>query len=365
MCSSTGRSIAGVYRGEKTYLCAVGPVTAMRTLYRARAGERAVAAMERRVGIVEGYWTPHAARQGAMLCAHLVPQRGRGGVGCVGQHGALGRACWTGCPRRCLRGWEDERPQFEAQVREATLDVPDTACTMAVSLDGVMAPMKGNEGGGYREASCASVSLYDAEGERLSTLRMARMPEEKKATLKTMVAAEVEAVLRKRPDLELVKIADGAKDNWTFLGEVLPEGVELIDFWHAAEHLKDAFDAAYGADDAQAMAQFEKYRHRLRYEADGVGKVIRALRHLRSQHPGNERIVASARLLPQQSTPHGLRRGEGQGLAHAAPVWWRQGTHDAHLSMSLKDCVFQLQATLSAPLALRRLTTALLRGSVI
>ena len=42
----------------------------------------------------------------------------------------------------------------------------------------------------------------------------------------------------------------------------------------------------------------------------------------------------------------------------------RQGTHDAHLSMSLKDCVFQLQATLTAPLAMRRLTTALLRGSV-
>ena len=30
--------------------------------------------MERKVGIVEGYWTPHAARQGAMLTAHLVPR---------------------------------------------------------------------------------------------------------------------------------------------------------------------------------------------------------------------------------------------------------------------------------------------------
>ena len=70
-------------------------------------------------------------------------------------------------------------------------------------------------GGGYREASCASVSLYDGEGERLSTVRMARMPESKKVTLKTMVGAEVEAVLGQRPDLQLVKIADGANDNWT------------------------------------------------------------------------------------------------------------------------------------------------------
>ena len=72
------------YRCEKTYLCAVGPVTAMRTLYRARPGERAVAAMERKVGIVEGYWTPHAARQGAMLTAHLVPREAEEVLGVLG-----------------------------------------------------------------------------------------------------------------------------------------------------------------------------------------------------------------------------------------------------------------------------------------
>ena len=55
---------------------------------------------------------------------------------------------------------------------------------------------------------------------------MARMPESKKVTLKTMVGAEVEAVLGQRPDLQLVKIADGANDNWTFLSRVLPEGVD-------------------------------------------------------------------------------------------------------------------------------------------
>ena len=77
------------HRCEKTYLCAVGPVTAMRTLYRARPGERAVAAMERKAGIVEGYWTPHAARQGAMLTAHLVPREAEEVFGCVGEHDAL------------------------------------------------------------------------------------------------------------------------------------------------------------------------------------------------------------------------------------------------------------------------------------
>ena len=46
--------------------------------------------------------------------------------------------------------WEVQGPQFEARVREDTLEVADTACTVAVSLDGVMAPMK-TGGGGYRD----------------------------------------------------------------------------------------------------------------------------------------------------------------------------------------------------------------------
>ena len=204
----------------------------------------------------------HAAFRAAMLTAHLVPREAEEVLRCVGQHDALEKLAGP-MPKALSARWEAQRPQFEARVREDTLEVADTACTVAVSLDGVMAPMK-TGGGGYREASCASVSLYDGEGERLSTVRMARMPESKKVTLKTMVGAEVEAVLGQRPDLQLVKIADGANDNWTFLSRVLPEGVELIDFFHAAQHLSDAFDAAYGANAPKAVAQFEKYRHLLR-----------------------------------------------------------------------------------------------------
>ena len=309
-----GQKYHRVYRGEKIYLCAVGPVAAMRTLYRARPGERAVAAMERKMGIVEGYWTPHAARQGAMLTAHLVPREAEEVLGVLGNM-TPSKSSLDRLPKALSARWEAQRPQFEASVREDTLEVAATACTVAVSLDGVMAPMK-TEGGGYREASCASVSLYDGEGERLSTVRMARMPESKKVTLKTMVSAELEAVLGQRPDLRLVKIADGAKDNWTFLSGVLPQGIELIDFFHAAEHLKGALDAAYGAR---------------RPQGDGAVREVSSSaaprdRRSREGHPGTAPSVfeasrvradcASARLLPQQPPPHGLRRGEGAGIAH-------------------------------------------------
>ena len=273
-------------RCAQTYLTAAGAVSVTRTLYRARRGERAVAALERRVGIVEGYWTPLAARQGAMLVSHLTPRDAEEVLATLG-HMQPSKSSLDRLPKALSARWEAQREHFEATVRETTVEVPDSARAVVVSLDGVMAPMRG----GYREAGCATVSLVDAEGQRLHSVRMGRMPESHKATLKTILAAEVEAVLAKRPDLTVVKLADGAKDNWTFLTGALPDGVELIDFYHAAEQLKGAFDAAHGADSPTAAAQFKKYRHRLRHEPDGVNRVIRALVYLRSKSPGNERIV--------------------------------------------------------------------------
>jgi len=143
---------------------------------------------------------------------------------------------------------------------------------------------------GYREASCATLSFYDPDGERLDTLRFARMPESKKVTLKAMLSAEVHAALARRPELTVVKVADGAKDNWTYPGHLVPEGEERVDFFHAAEQLKDAFDAAYGPDDAKGQTQFTKNRHVLREDLEGVEKVIRALLYLRDKHPRRKRI---------------------------------------------------------------------------
>lgn len=178
---------------------------------------------------------------------------------------------------------------------------------MGVSLDGVMVPMKDGAReakraqacaagqptkgpAGYQEASCATLSFYDRDGERLDTVRLARMPEAKKATLKSILSAEVSAALAQRPDLTVVKIADGAKDNWTYLAKLVPDGEERVDFYHAVEQLKAAFDAAYGETSAKGRAQFKKNRHVLLEDVDGVEKVIRALVHLRSRHPRRKRI---------------------------------------------------------------------------
>lgn len=323
-----GQSHHRVLRSAQSYTSAAGPVTVMRTLYR-RGRDAAVVPLELRAGMVAGQFTPRAARQGLWAVAHLTPQEAEGLFREVGNM-SPSKSSLDRLPKACSVQWEARRQQFEAQLREA-LRIPDAATTVAVSLDGVMTPMKDGARSakreatyadgkrtkgpaGYQEVGCATLSFYDAEGERLSTLRMARMPEPKKATVKTMLAAELAAALQQRPALRLVKIADGAKDNWTYLSDALPAGEEVVDFYHAAEHLKHAFDVAYGESTPKARTQFETYRHVLRNEHDGVEKVIRTLVYLRDRYPRRTALARELGYFRQRRRRMRYAEMKAQGL---------------------------------------------------
>ena len=302
-----GRQHRRVLCATETYTSAVGPITVMRTLYRA-GSEQAVVPLELRAGIIGGHWTPLAARQASFLVAHLTPGE------CANTLCELGnmspsKSSLDRLPKQLSSRWEAQREAFEEALR-AQDRVPVEATTLAVSLDGVMVPMKDGARqakraatraagqptkgpAGYREVGCGTVSYYDSEGERLSTLRCGRMPEAKKETLKGTLSADVDAALEQRPELTVVKLADGARDNWSYLGPLAAQAensAELVDFFHAAEQLKAATDAAYGENNTRGRAQYEKYRHVLRHELGGVERVIRGLRYLRGKYPRCKRI---------------------------------------------------------------------------
>ena len=60
-----------VLRCETTYNSAVGPVRVEGSLYRHPSGGRSVCPLEIEAGIMEGYWTPLAAKQASWAVAHL------------------------------------------------------------------------------------------------------------------------------------------------------------------------------------------------------------------------------------------------------------------------------------------------------
>ena len=296
-----------VLRCEDTYFCASGPVQVMRSLYSTRKdSERAICPMELQAGLVEGRWTPHAAKQATWVVSHLTPGEGEE---LFQMFGGLkpSKSSLDRLPKQLGQRWERERIEFEDVLR-AQERVPAEAVSMAVSLDGVMVPMKNGqrqtkrakaakEGkytrgpAGNKEVGCGTLSFYDEEGERLATIRMARMPEVKKATLKVTLSKEVNSCLAERPDLKVVKVADGAKDNWTFLSGELPDGEEVFDFYHAAGHLDTALAVAYGDTHPKRSAQFKKLRHVLVEDDKGVEKVIRSLVHLRDTYPRRKKIA--------------------------------------------------------------------------
>ena len=287
-------------RSKMTYQSAMGPVAVERYLYYAFESEsKGICPLELRVGIVNGLFTPRAARQSAFALAHLTPRDAEELFAEIGNM-RPSRSTLDRLPKAISQQWEEQRAEWERALRRTETVAPE-AVTVVVSQDGVMAPMKDGERSkkrsnpekwatgpaGYREVGCGTVSLHDAEGKRLQTIRYGRMPEKRKATLHTQLEAELQSTLALCPDLTVVKLADGAKDNWTSLESMdlgLSPNIQvnqflIVDFFHAAEHLKRACDAIWGKASIKGKAEFERLRILLKEHADGVGKVIRSLRY--------------------------------------------------------------------------------------
>lgn len=305
-----------VLRQEKTYTCVAGLMTVERSLYRATTGGKSICPLELQAGIIEDFWTPSAARLGHYVTAQLSPYQGEK---LFQEFGRLqpSKSALTRLSTRLGDTWDAEHTRLEQRLCD-DITLPENAVTVSASLDGIMLPLNKKAVNGYslaepgntsteieqqddkekkakpfyREASCAAINLYDSEGERLKTIRFGRMPEEGKKTLKNRLQQSIHAIVTQRPEINVVKIADGAKDNWHYLSNtLLPDrGTEILDYYHASAHLNDALEAAYGKGNAKAIAHYKKYRSILKNENGGIEKVLNTLRYLSKQFPKNKKL---------------------------------------------------------------------------
>ena len=109
-------------------------------MYRHPHGGHAVCPLELRAGIIEGSWTPLAAKQATWVVAHLTPKEGEELFDLLGNM-TPSKSTLDRLPKALHGHWEAQRPRFEATLRHQEA-IPPEAVAMAVSLDGVMAPMK-------------------------------------------------------------------------------------------------------------------------------------------------------------------------------------------------------------------------------
>jgi hypothetical protein len=309
-----GKVYRQVLRQNKTYISAAGPVNVERSLYRAEG--QCICPLELQAGIIENYWTPSAARLGCYVTAQLSPYQGEKLFKEFGQL-QPSKSALSRLSTQLGETWESEQTELE-RLFCADIAIPENAVTVSASLDGIMIPLNKEAANGYqapelvdnpseqekrdyqekkakafyREASCAAINFYDEEGERLKTIRFGRMPEAGKKTLKNQLQQSINTILSQQPELKLIKIADGAADNWRFMSDTLfpGQGVEILDYFHACDHLNDAMEAAYGKGSTTAVAKYQEYKSRLKNEIGGIEKVINTLKYHSQKNPNNKKL---------------------------------------------------------------------------
>jgi hypothetical protein len=123
--------------------------------------------------------------------------------------------------------------------------------------------------------------------------------------------------LAARPDLKRVLLADGAEHNWRLLSAVNqacgtpPEpSAEIVDFYHACDHLKEGCDAAWGESTPRSKAEFERLKTLLKEADNGADRIIRVLKYHRGRASGHKRKRLETQLTYFRNQRHRMHYAE-------------------------------------------------------
>jgi len=145
---------------------------------------------------------------------------------------------------------KNERQQREQEVLSGDVESPDTTPgRLYIGIDGAHVPMYD---GSYHEAKCGIVYQTGQKGDK-SQISNAKYT----ATLQR-TAAFGDQVYALAFDQgvenanELACLGDGATWIWNSFSHHYPDAVQILDYYHATEHLDDVAKAWYGEDSEKA-----------------------------------------------------------------------------------------------------------------
>jgi hypothetical protein len=160
--------------------------------------------------------------------------------------------------------WEYALPKFDEAV-----------AGISIGLDGTCMQMKDE---GWREAMTGTIGLYNKHGERMHTIYTATPPEYGKNNFLEKFEKEIELVKAKFPGVFILGLADGAKNNWSFLERHADH--QLIDFYHASEYIGNVGKIITQTEE-ERNAWIEDQCHRLKHNTGGASRFLKLVNDCR------------------------------------------------------------------------------------
>lgn len=280
---------------DGTYYTLAGPVTLSRPLYRPidQPAGRVLDPIGLQVGAIGTGWLPQTATAMAFQMQQGTDREAEKN-GRQTRRLMYGRGSFASVAHAVGQQVQLYRPEVEHALI-VNYVVPAEARTISASIDRVSVRMEepkprppGSARKGdrkpkrsvtcaWRMAYCATITLHDAEGRALHTIRYGRMPQGDAKALVEGMTDDVMMLLHARPDLRVVQLCDGAAEMWNLLGAEMTEAklncsiVRLVDLWHLLEKLGKAARIKYGADGAKRIV--EGWRLRLLNASNAAARI--------------------------------------------------------------------------------------------
>jgi hypothetical protein len=256
---------------DKEYQTPYGPVVIPRYMYQTSRGGKTCCPLESAARIIRGA-TPRFAKilthkyaclNAPSVCRDLAENHRRTIAHSYLQNvaGAVGSIATAK-----EESWHYAMPKLDAAID-----------TVTVSLDGAMLLMRED---GWREAMVGSLSLYDTEGERRHSIYIGAPPEYGKAAFFKRFEHEIAHVKLLYPDALYLGVADGTKNNWSFLEQHTT--ARILDFYHATEYLARVAYAAHPEKTGKPARQrwHKASCHKLKHNEGAAGDLLEEMRTL-------------------------------------------------------------------------------------
>jgi hypothetical protein len=336
-----GKRHTRVGRYAAPYFTKAGEVIVDRSLYRedGKRNAKTVDTVSLRTGAMDG-WLPSTIRAMTFLVQQTTSREAEAAAAKTGRL-PYSRSSFERVTHQLGSLYGVERKRVEDTLIER-YEPPKNAVTVSVQLDRfavAMEELKPRRPGRPKKnaparpiavkwhmAFSGAVTLHDKDGEALETLKYGRMPSSSADEVAAALKEDVSALLKKRPDLKVVRLTDGGGDvnralaahiNAEALGIENLEVTDLIDIWHVVEKLSSAAKLIFGEGEAKRI--LEQWKIRLLNSRHARGQIYEVLRASGKEHEqvGEETPVHDAMTY---LTNQADRMGYVAARAHGLPV---------------------------------------------